>query len=32
MSRVVVTGRVPESALERLRAEHDVVATNTPGC
>jgi len=24
MSRVVVTGRVPEPALERLRAEHDV--------
>lgn len=26
MSRVLVTGRVPESALERLRAEHDVDA------
>ena len=24
MSRVVVTGRVPETALEKLRAEHDV--------
>ncbi|OFI39439.1 D-glycerate dehydrogenase [Arthrobacter sp. SW1] len=26
MSRVVVTGRVPEAALEKLRAEHDVDA------
>ena len=26
MSRVVVTGRIPEAALDRLRAEHDVDA------
>ncbi len=31
MSRVVVTGRVPEAALEKLRAEHDVDAWTGPG-
>jgi glyoxylate reductase len=30
MSRVVVTGRVPETALEKLRAEHDVDAWSGP--
>ena len=30
MSRVVVTGRVPETAIEKLRAEHDVVAWQGP--
>jgi glyoxylate reductase len=31
MSRVVVTGRVPEAALEKLRAEHEVDAWEGPG-
>ena len=26
MSRIVVTGRIPEAALEKLRASHDVIA------
>lgn len=30
MSRVVVTGRVPEAALEKLRAEHEVDAWTGP--
>jgi glyoxylate reductase len=30
MSRVVVTGRIPETALEKLRAEHDVDAWSGP--
>ena len=30
MSRVVVTGRVPEAALEKLRAEHEVDAWQGP--
>jgi glyoxylate reductase len=30
MSRVVVTGRIPETALEKLRAEHDVDAWAGP--
>jgi glyoxylate reductase len=30
MSRVVVTGRVPETALEKLRAEHEVDAWQGP--
>jgi glyoxylate reductase len=30
MSRVVVTGRVPEAALEKLRAEHEVDAWSGP--
>ncbi|UZX04047.1 D-glycerate dehydrogenase [Arthrobacter sp. CDRTa11] len=30
MSRVVVTGRVPETALEKLRAEHEVDAWSGP--
>ncbi|MBT8163647.1 MULTISPECIES: D-glycerate dehydrogenase [Arthrobacter] len=31
MSKVVVTGRVPEAALEKLRTEHDVDAWTGPG-
>lgn len=31
MSRVVVTGRVPEAALEKLRTEHEVDAWEGPG-
>jgi glyoxylate reductase len=31
MSRVVVTGRIPETALEKLRTEHDVDAWEGPG-
>ncbi len=31
MSRVVVTGRIPEAALEKLRAEHEVDAWTGPG-
>jgi glyoxylate reductase len=30
MSRVVVTGRIPETALEKLRAEHEVDAWSGP--
>ena len=30
MSRVVVTGRIPEAAIEKLRAEHDVDAWSGP--
>ncbi|WP_454810676.1 2-hydroxyacid dehydrogenase [Paenarthrobacter nitroguajacolicus] len=30
MSRVVVTGRIPDAALEKLRAEHDVDAWSGP--
>jgi glyoxylate reductase len=30
MSRVVVTGRIPEAALEKLRAEHEVDAWAGP--
>ena len=30
MSRVVVTGRVPETAIEKLRAEHEVDAWTGP--
>ncbi|SDP76645.1 glyoxylate reductase [Arthrobacter sp. ok909] len=30
MSRVVVTGRIPETALEKLRAEHEVDAWESP--
>lgn len=30
MSRVVVTGRIPEAALEKLRAEHEVDAWSGP--
>ena len=30
MSRVVVTGRVPEAAIEKLRSEHEVDAWNGP--
>lgn len=29
MSRVVVTGRIPDAAIEKLRAEHDVDAWNS---
>ena len=31
MSRVVVTGRIPETALENLRANHDVIAWESEG-
>ena len=31
MSRVVVTGRIPETALENLRAKHDVIAWESEG-
>ncbi|WP_258804802.1 2-hydroxyacid dehydrogenase [Pseudarthrobacter sp. NS4] len=31
MSRVVVTGRIPEAALEKLRTEHEVDAWEGPG-
>lgn len=31
MSRVVVTGRIPDAAIEKLRAEHDVEAWDGPG-
>src|SRR3712207_5656781 len=30
MSRVVVTGRIPEAAIEKLRAEHEVDAWQGP--
>jgi glyoxylate reductase len=30
MSRVVVTGRIPEAAIEKLRAEHEVAAWDGP--
>ncbi|MHC8606218.1 2-hydroxyacid dehydrogenase [Paenarthrobacter ureafaciens] len=31
MSRVVVTGRIPDTALENLRAKHDVIAWESEG-
>ncbi|QQQ62470.1 2-hydroxyacid dehydrogenase [Paenarthrobacter ureafaciens] len=31
MSRVVVTGRIPETALENLRVKHDVIAWESEG-